>query len=70
MCHLASAESKAYANLISFAQELFRPVRLGLKIMSIDAAGKLNFFYFNRLLFFIRFLVALVALVTVLTVIH
>jgi len=70
MCHLTPLKSNNNLYLITMRQELTRAVYLGVKVISINTAGKLNLLYVNDLLFLFCFLLTLITLITVLTVIH
>ena len=68
--HLAASELQTDANLVAILQKADSTIDLGIKIVSIDTAGKLNFLDLNSRLLLFRFLVTLIALVAVFTVVH
>lgn len=70
MAHFATLELHHDPNLVPVSEKALRVSDLGLEVVRIDPAGKLNFLQFHRRLLLPRFLFALVALESELSVVH
>ena len=68
--YLTSLKAEAYSDLVSVGEEFLRTVCLGLKVVCLDPAGKLDLFDLYCLLLHLRFLLSLVLLVAILAVVH
>ena len=70
MCHLTSLENNDYLYLVTGGKELLCVVSLGVEVIYVDMAGKLDLFDINLLLLFLCFFLFLVAVKAELSVVE